>query len=293
MDGSIGAAGRAIPESRRVGGRESAHGSDLRRATAQMEALFLKMMFEEMGKSVDRGTLFPESPGRDLYQEWFTEEVAKQFAVSGGLGLSEIIARPFEDTFGSSRSAFGTSGQFVSGVGGPSLRQGAVNRSDGQRRPRLEEAAARHSDERLVKDLFSNSRESTWDRRKAPPLKGRVTSPYGPRIHPVLGVHSFHHGVDIAAPPGSPIRTPFAGRVVKIEEDSVLGLSLTLDHAGGYRSVYGHLSEVEVEEGQTVPAGSVVAQSGDSGRVTGPHLHFTLLREGKSVDPSLWIRFGR
>ena len=122
-----------------------------------------------------------------------------------------------------------------------------------------------------------------------PPVVGPVTSPFGPRIHPVTETPDYHEGVDIAAPIGSPVRAPFAGAVVDIKTHPHLGHTLVMRHAGGYRSVYGHLGQINVAVGDSVAAGAVVAESGDSGRATGPHLHFGLYVDGRAIDPSEWI----
>lgn len=125
--------------------------------------------------------------------------------------------------------------------------------------------------------------------RFSSPVDGVVSSPYGPRPHPVTGRADFHEGVDLAVPEGSPVRTPFPGKVVEVKEDPHLGLAITVEHPGGYRSVYGHTQAALVEVGQAVAAGEVIGRSGQTGRVTGPHLHFALYQHGRPVDPSRWV----
>lgn len=121
------------------------------------------------------------------------------------------------------------------------------------------------------------------------PADGPVSSTFGPRVHPVTGHRDFHEGVDLAVPVGSPVRSPFPGKVVAVAEDPHLGLAITVEHPGGYRSVYGHTEASLVKVGQSVAAGEVIGRSGQSGRVTGPHLHFALYHQGKAVDPSRWV----
>ena len=121
------------------------------------------------------------------------------------------------------------------------------------------------------------------------PVAGQVTSGFGPRRHPVTGEHDHHDGVDIAAPVGTPVRSPFAGRVVEVKDHDRLGQVVVVEHAGGYRSVYGHLDSAAVTPGTVVGEGQIIAHSGASGRTTGPHLHFGLYRNARAVDPGQWI----
>lgn len=122
-------------------------------------------------------------------------------------------------------------------------------------------------------------------RRPALPLDGVVTSGFGYRIHPVTHTRSFHGGIDIACRVGTPVKVPLAGQVLKVGENPSGGLQLMIAHREGLVTGYAHLSRVKVKKGQRVTAGQVVALSGNSGRSTGPHLHYVLTRWGKSLDP--------
>jgi murein DD-endopeptidase MepM/ murein hydrolase activator NlpD len=113
----------------------------------------------------------------------------------------------------------------------------------------------------------------------------RVTSRFGPRIHPILGVPSEHRGIDIAVPMGTEVRAPAPGVVTRVRQGPINGHWIELDHGDGVRTQYSHLSLVEVKRGQQVKAGEPVARSGDTGRVTGPHLHYQVKLPGGFVDP--------
>ncbi|MFL5344888.1 MAG: M23 family metallopeptidase [Hyalangium sp.] len=113
----------------------------------------------------------------------------------------------------------------------------------------------------------------------------RLTSGFGPRIHPILGSEMEHRGVDISVPVGTPVHSPSDGVVVRVRQGPVNGLWLELDHGDGVRTLYCHLSLVEVKPGQKVKAGESVALSGETGRVTGPHLHYQVKLSGAWVDP--------
>lgn len=113
----------------------------------------------------------------------------------------------------------------------------------------------------------------------------RVTSGFGPRIHPVAGGVSEHRGVDVGMPVGTDVRAPADGRVTAVRHGPINGNWIELDHGTGVRTVYCHLSPVDVKRGQKVKAGEVVARSGDTGRVTGAHLHYQVKLEKAWVDP--------
>jgi murein DD-endopeptidase MepM/ murein hydrolase activator NlpD len=113
----------------------------------------------------------------------------------------------------------------------------------------------------------------------------RVTSRFGPRIHPVVGGLVEHRGVDVSMPIGTEVRAAADGRVTRVREGAVNGLWLELDHGAGVRTLYLHLSLVDVKRGQQVKAGDVIARSGDTGRVTGAHLHYQVKFDRDMVDP--------
>jgi murein DD-endopeptidase MepM/ murein hydrolase activator NlpD len=113
------------------------------------------------------------------------------------------------------------------------------------------------------------------------PLK--VTSPYGWRIHPITGDSTFHQGVDLKASASS-IRAVLAGRVSACGQDRFLGKFVRISH-GKIESTYGHLSIVLAQVGMEVVAGQAIGISGQSGRATGEHLHFSLRYQGTGIHP--------
>ena len=120
---------------------------------------------------------------------------------------------------------------------------------------------------------------------KMPVENARVTSKFGHRIHPTLKTKKFHNGVDLAAPIGTPISSAQKGTVSVVGEDNRSGKYVVVEHGNGLRTSYCHLSETKVSRGQRVNRGELVALSGNTGRSTGPHLHWTLKIAGKAMDP--------
>lgn len=117
------------------------------------------------------------------------------------------------------------------------------------------------------------------------PLAGKYTSLFGMRVHPVTGELSMHQGVDIRADMGSWVGASADGKVIFAGWGGNLGYCVKLAHKDGYVTIYGHLSKILVHEGQNVFAGKLIAKTGNSGRTTGPHLHFAIYKDGKLLDP--------
>jgi hypothetical protein len=124
------------------------------------------------------------------------------------------------------------------------------------------------------------------------PVHGPVNSEYGKRRSPWDGRVEQHPGIDIGAALGTPIESPAAGTVIVASSGGGYGRHVKLDHGNGVRSLYGHLSRLDVKAGQRVEKGQVIGLVGSTGRSTGPHLHYEVRVEGKRVDPRsfLWER---
>lgn len=121
-----------------------------------------------------------------------------------------------------------------------------------------------------------------------PPAAGRVTSPFGMRLHPITGLPQFHEGIDIGAPLGAPVYAMSDGQVLYAGPASGFGTELVLLHAGGVTTRYGHVSRLLVTAG-AVRAGQVVALVGNEGESTGPHLHAEVRVQDRPVDPVGWL----
>ena len=122
------------------------------------------------------------------------------------------------------------------------------------------------------------------------PTSGRISSPYGYRIAPFAGVRMFHTGVDIAAPMGSPIKAAMAGRVTQVGIDYSWGNFVVVSHHSGYRTFYAHMSVVRVKEGAYVETGGRIGDVASTGLSTGPHVHFTVYKNGVTVNPLSLMR---
>lgn len=120
------------------------------------------------------------------------------------------------------------------------------------------------------------------------PVRGQVSSGFGHRT-PVGGGGSFHSGLDIRAQRGTPVRVASAGTVAFAGRQSGYGSLVVVDHGGGIKTLYAHLSAMFVEEGAKVKPGDVVGAVGSSGRATGSHLHYEVRVAGRPVDPRPYL----
>jgi len=122
------------------------------------------------------------------------------------------------------------------------------------------------------------------------PLEGRVASGFGERADPINGEGAFHPGIDIDAPYGTPVRAAGDGEVAGGTTGSGYGLEVILDHGHDVETIYAHLSGIAVIPGQHVIRGQVIGYVGQSGRATGPHLHYEVRIHNVPVNPHKYLR---
>ncbi|MGO8933391.1 MAG: M23 family metallopeptidase [Terracidiphilus sp.] len=122
------------------------------------------------------------------------------------------------------------------------------------------------------------------------PVEGRVASSFGEREDPINGEGAFHTGVDIDAPYGTPVRAAGDGDVTGAQMGTGYGREVTLDHGHDVITLYGHLSAVAVYPGQHVTRGEIIGYVGESGRATGPHLHYEVRLHNVPVNPYRYLR---
>lgn len=121
------------------------------------------------------------------------------------------------------------------------------------------------------------------------PAMGLMTDGFGGRPDPVTGRHALHRGLDISARRGTPVIAPADGVVVFTGLSGGLGKTIRIAHGLGYTTVYGHLDRIEVEPGEEVRRGAKIGALGNSGRSTGPHLHYEVHVDGEAVNPLYYI----
>ncbi|MCX7680051.1 MAG: M23 family metallopeptidase [Spirochaetes bacterium] len=145
-------------------------------------------------------------------------------------------------------------------------------------KPRVEEMTASLAKQFELREMFRS------------PLGGRFSSFFGKRVHPILHYRAFHNGLDIAAKYGTPVGAPCDGVVLAAGWMGAYGKAVIMQHPKGFKTLCGHLSAIYVRPGQRVRAGRIIGRVGSTGFSTGPHLHFSLWKDGRPLDPMkvLW-----
>lgn len=233
---------------------------ELREAARDFEAMFLNLLIQEMRPDEGEDEMLGGGLGNRYYTEMFDAELSKLLSRTGQLGLAEMIERQVAGQIGLDEAEDGT----IPGEG--------VSRALIQPLRRVAASAYRAS------EMFLR------------PLVGRLSSVFGMRDDPIDGVRRHHNGIDIAAELGSPVAAAADGRVSFSGRSPGYGNLVVVEHAGGYQTRYAHNANNIVRKGEVVRAGQAVASVGDSGRATGPHLHFEVRRSGEPLDPLALLR---
>lgn len=235
-----------------------------RETARQFEALFLNQLTAALNpKSDEEEDNVFSSTGSDMYKQMFSEHVAKIMADNGGIGIADTIMRQLREK--------------------ASTRTEAMERAIAAARAVKEGASdvpIARSGEMLKAEVSPNAPTTLQL-----PLQGRITSEFGLRNDPINGRHRRHHGVDIAAPIGTPIGAAAAGTVVFAGRRGGYGNTIIIEQADGKQTLYGHAAELLAKVGDQVTAGQTIATVGSTGRSTGPHLHFEVRENGQPVNP--------
>ena len=241
----------------------------LKGAVKDLEAIFFYEILKEMRQSTQGGFL-GKGMGNDIYGSLFDMELAKLFA-ERGLGLGEIILKQIK-------------GREENRPDSPSLPPKEVKGS-----PLAKESFPVSSTDHQSKEPGARGLE-----QKSPlkfPADGRISSSFGWRSDPFSGEQKFHAGIDIAASSGQEIYPINSGRVIFSGNTRGYGNTVAIDHGDGYVSKYGHNLTNLVSVGDKVESGQVIALVGNTGKSTGPHLHFEVQHQGKRINPQDLVKF--
>lgn len=136
---------------------------------------------------------------------------------------------------------------------------------------------------------FPSTKELQASAYVYPIMAARFSSGFGMRKHPLYKASRHHRGIDLAAPHEAPIRAIRSGTVVFADQYAGYGKLIVLLHDDGLTSHYGHCDSIAVDVGKDVPAGHIIGRVGSTGKVTGPHLHFEIRKNGVAQDPEQYL----
>lgn len=239
-----------------------------RRTAMEFEALLLTQLTSALYPPTEEGedNVF-SSTGSDMYKQMFGEQIAKLMANNGGIGIADTILAQLRDKAAAKAPAV-------------------------ERARQAAQAVKQETSDLPASPITAVTNAETTPTAWRNPVVGRVTSTYGRRVDPINGAARDHHGVDIAAPRGTPIGAAAAGTVVFAGRRGGYGNTVIIEQPDGKQTLYAHAEELLVKAGERVNAGQTIATVGSTGRSTGPHLHFEVRENGQPLDPSTTLAKG-
>lgn len=300
---------------------EAAHGgADVETLAREFEAMLLLQMVRQFRQSFLAEGAGGDGLGAETMTDTFDVEFARYLSAVGGVGLARLLAAHV-DASASARSSVpeaevGKPDRHGSGGSDPRTRPTATGadrgvaggqageaRSEGGRPPGVDglvlAGGVGHAGTAVAPVGVATppaAPQGVWSdpdqHRGAPeanalamPFEADVTSAFGWRADPFHGGVRFHGGIDLRAAYGREVPVAAPGRVVFAGEQGSYGQTVVVEHAGGFRTRYAHLSAIAVRAGEELASGAVVGRVGQSGRATGPHLHFEVWHGSERVDP--------
>lgn len=251
----------------------------------EFESMLMLQMIRQMRQSLLDEDEQVDGLGNETMIDTIDGELARALSASGGLGFARWFAANLdgraEETAPTAAVGAGVGGLTATGVP-PSTALSAVSRTFA---PVAAGPAA------PVPESAAPATPKTGDGGSTgAAIEGTVTSPFGLRGDPFHGGTRMHAGVDIRAAYGRSVQSAADGIVTVAGERGGYGQVVMVRHADGIETRYAHLSAIDVKVGQHVQIGELVGRVGQSGRATGPHLHFEVLQEGRQVDPLRWAQ---
>ncbi|HRH45263.1 MAG TPA: peptidoglycan DD-metalloendopeptidase family protein, partial [Pyrinomonadaceae bacterium] len=293
----------------------------IRNAAMQFEAVLLMQLTAALSNTGgdDEDSLFGSDGGSGLAKQMFSEQLATTMAESGGVGLSNLIMQQFganqpksvsgnpknlsnvmaavKDIKENSPQNFNNPVNSISNlnqvetemnstVGDSPETQTPMDNSVNLSRSRIIPEVPINEIASVSREFGNSGTNSVSEKVMfRMPVKGRISSGFGNRFHPIDKKVKFHAGVDIAVPLGTPVSATGQGIVTFAGSRDGYGNMVIIQHPDGRESRYGHLSKILVSQGETIAAGQQIALSGSTGKSTGPHLHFEIRERGEVVNP--------
>lgn len=237
----------------------------IEKAAKQFEAYMLSNLFKTMYSGVEKSELSGNSFAQDTFMGMFIDECTSQGSL-GSQGIAAQIMKKYDahqvaHTTKTLRSLENTATDptipFNDAIVATATEQQLMSRDE------------------LIQSLVTMTNQ----------LEESVSSDFGLRTHPIEHIKKFHAGIDYALPHGEPVKVPAAGTVSFAGNDGGYGKTVIVDHGHGLKTVYAHLSQVDVKVGEYLNKSEPLGKIGSTGISTGPHLHFEVRENNKPIDP--------
>jgi murein DD-endopeptidase MepM/ murein hydrolase activator NlpD len=255
----------------------------VRRLAQEFEAMLMTQMLREMRRSMlSDDDEAGGGLGRDTMTDTMDIELGQALSRVGGFGLSGLLLKAIERGVGLGGPVTIGSGQPATMPAVPSDADSAQELLQAAPTPFGVEEAVSPPDAVAPSEAVAPPEPETGASGLRIPV-GHVTSAYGWRRDPFTGTPRFHKGIDVAQAYGQDVPAAGAGRVVFAGDRGNYGTTVVVEHSSGQQTLYAHLSAADVRAGEQVDAGQVIGRTGDSGRATGPHLHFEVVEAERAI----------
>jgi murein DD-endopeptidase MepM/ murein hydrolase activator NlpD len=237
--------------------------AELKKVAQEFESVFIAHLLKVMRETIEESGLLEGGFGKSIYTEMFDQEVSLNMARHGTLGISDLLYKNLSVVVESKGQQTGDTPASESTPNQPRSPQAYPDEQGTDQKSGCE-----------ISDLQL-------------PVHAPISSAFGLRRDPFSGQTRFHKGLDLAAPEGMKVAAALPGTVLAAGYESGYGNTVTIQHAGGIQTKYGHLASINVKAGDVIASQSTLGTVGNTGHSTGPHLHFEVTRMGNPVDPIL------
>jgi murein DD-endopeptidase MepM/ murein hydrolase activator NlpD len=238
--------------------------NELKKVSQEFEAVFIAHLLKVMRETIEESGLFEGGSGKSTYTELFDQEVSLSLARRGALGISDLLYKNLSEKLNNTE------------------KQKSDQSPDGDA---TGSSAISANPSPKASDALNVSEEEIPDFQL--PVRAPVSSAFGMRKDPFSHQAKFHKGLDLSAPEGMHVAPALAGTVVFAGYMNGYGNTVVVQHAGELQTRYGHLGSLAVRVGDRVDSQNTLGTVGSTGRSTGPHLHFEVIRNGMAVDPAV------
>jgi murein DD-endopeptidase MepM/ murein hydrolase activator NlpD len=236
--------------------------SELKKVAQEFEAVFVAHMLKVMRETIDESGLLEGGFGKSIYTEMFDQEVSLDLAKRGTLGIADILYKNLSTRIDTDKNK-ASDQPLATDPGGATAAPSTTS-------SQMLDAAKPQEYE--ITDLQL-------------PVQASISSAFGMRKDPFTRLAQFHKGLDLAAPEGMKVVPALSGTVISAGYENGYGKTVLIQHDGGIQTRYGHLGSINVKAGDSVTSQDILGTVGNTGRSTGPHLHFEVIRMGTPVDP--------